>query len=378
MIKLLSKSTDKMKNNLIQIFIVILLSILLITGMLALISHLTGINLITIENQQQTTDNLKPDNINEKFDAKLVVNELESNQPEVFIRMIANKPARLTSSKNQSIVYEEIFDNEYRYVVSISNLGIGENIRKITLEAYDKEIFEKLTIDEQSINYSELSIKVFRKNTSNWSSRMPGRHKNSTFVFDGDSLTANVSKTRGLPSDYAPSDLVDLNVDKLLYTNTSNILLRAEAADALQIMLNALKRDTGLDIVIASGYRSYINQEETYAQWLRQLGQEEADKISARPGYSEHQLGTTVDFFSAESGFEYTERFDESRAGKWLRANSYKFGFVQSYPKGAEDLTGYSHEAWHYRYIGIENATNFQAQSLSLNQYLNSLLEKKL
>jgi len=75
-------------------------------------------------------------------------------------------------------------------------------------------------------------------------------------------------------------------------------------------------------------------------------GQEAADLYSAKPGTSQHQLGTTVDFGSIDDSFAYTE------AGKWLFAHADEFGFSLSYPENGLSITGYQYESWHYRYIG--------------------------
>ncbi|GIW08792.1 MAG: hypothetical protein KatS3mg060_3597 [Dehalococcoidia bacterium] len=68
--------------------------------------------------------------------------------------------------------------------------------------------------------------------------------------------------------------------------------------------------------------------------------------MSAKPGHSEHQLGTAIDFASAENGYELDESFANTREGKWLLANATRYGFVLSYPAGAESITGYAYEPW--------------------------------
>jgi D-alanyl-D-alanine carboxypeptidase len=157
-----------------------------------------------------------------------------------------------------------------------------------------------------------------------------------------------------------------------LYTNSQGIRLRSEAADNLALMLKDLQKTTGKIAVIASGYRSINDQFKQYVSWVTELGQEEADKVSARPGYSEHSLGTVVDFMSQDSGFTFTNEFDNTIAGKWLLENSYKYGFVQSYPKGKEAITGYNYEAWHYRYIGVENALDLKESNLTLKEWIEN------
>lgn len=115
----------------------------------------------------------------------------------------------------------------------------------------------------------------------------------------------------------------------------------------------ALRED--IKLVVSSSYRSWEYQENLYNRNVRQLGKEVADRESAPPGASQHQLGTVVDFGSI------TDAYAETVAGKWLLANSARFGWSLSYPQGYESITGYRWECWHYRYIGIQ-ATVFQKE----------------
>jgi LAS superfamily LD-carboxypeptidase LdcB len=102
------------------------------------------------------------------------------------------------------------------------------------------------------------------------------------------------------------------------------------------------------------------------------LGEDEARRVSAEPGHSEHQLGTTVDLTSADVGYGLVESFASAPAGEWLLANSHQYGFALSYPAGQEHVTGYAHEPWHYRYIGLDAADEWKASGLTLIEYLHS------
>jgi D-alanyl-D-alanine carboxypeptidase len=109
-------------------------------------------------------------------------------------------------------------------------------------------------------------------------------------------------------------------------------------------MVGAAKR-SGITLVFSSGYRSFEYQKYVYAREVKTYGQEVADRESARPGASQHQLGTAIDFGSI------TDAFAQSRAGKWLAAHAEEYGFSLSYPLGYEGVTGYRYESWHYRFI---------------------------
>ncbi len=152
-----------------------------------------------------------------------------------------------------------------------------------------------------------------------------------------------VDKTHALPSDYEPDDLVSLTEYDLSLNRRDLELRRAVMPDVLAMTEAARSND--IELVFSSCYRSYSYQETVYNRHVEQLGEEQAKRESAKPGTSQHQLGTTIDFGSI------TPAFAETPAGKWLYRNAWRYGFSLSYPAGQEELTGYMHEIWHYRYI---------------------------
>jgi D-alanyl-D-alanine carboxypeptidase len=182
-------------------------------------------------------------------------------------------------------------------------------------------------------------------------------------------LTTLVDKQHALPSGYAPPDLVAVTGDYIAPGYSAS--LRSDALAALVEMLDAAYV-AGYDIRVVSGYRSYDQQVVTYNYWVEQLGEEEANRVSAKPGYSEHQLGSTADLGTADLGWDLTEGFGSTAAGQWLAANSVQYGFALSYPEGKEDITGYAYEPWHFRYIGAGEAQAFQSSGLTLNQFLGA------
>jgi D-alanyl-D-alanine carboxypeptidase len=181
-----------------------------------------------------------------------------------------------------------------------------------------------------------------------------------------------VSKQLALPAGYVPPDLTPLPAE-LLVAGFGGQQLRTEAASALASMLAAAASEGGFDIRARSSYRSYAEQEATFQYWVDTLGLEEAERISARPGHSEHQLGTTSDLTAASAGWDLMESFGDTAEGQWLAANAHRFGFALSYPAGKEAVTGYAYEPWHYRYIGPGHASAWKASGLTLIEYLLSL-----
>lgn len=165
-------------------------------------------------------------------------------------------------------------------------------------------------------------------------------------------VTKVVNKKNPIPETYVPSDLVDAGGGQKL---------RKEAADSL-----ALMRTQTSTLVSASGYRSYATQKSLYEGYVKELGQAEADRQSARPGHSEHQTGLTMDFGPIE------EAFANGKAHTWLTANGYKYGWVLRYPANKETTTGYMYEPWHWRYVGVTVATDMRTKGVTtLEEYYN-------
>ncbi|MBN1524683.1 MAG: M15 family metallopeptidase [Spirochaetales bacterium] len=159
-----------------------------------------------------------------------------------------------------------------------------------------------------------------------------------------------VDRNTALSADYEPLDLVNLESHGVK-TRHAHLQGRIVAIYDLLSMFEEAKKDSHFFYVFSS-YRSYETQKETYNYWVQQLGKAEADRSSARPGHSEHQLGTTFDMSATDYKGDVFDGFDKSPAGIWLAENAWKYGFVMSYPENSEAITGYIHEPWHFRYVG--------------------------
>jgi D-alanyl-D-alanine carboxypeptidase len=183
------------------------------------------------------------------------------------------------------------------------------------------------------------------------SARIKTAAANSAFMADlsacleGDRyLRALVDKKHSLPTGYAPNDLVTLT-DSSYRVSRNGLTLRRVAAAALDEMAKAARAD-GVTLVASSTYRSYDYQTQVYNRNVREMGQEAADRESAKPGHSQHQTGLVVDFGSIDDSFAATP------AGRWMKANASRYGWSLSFPDGYEEVTGYRWESWHYRYVG--------------------------
>ena len=171
------------------------------------------------------------------------------------------------------------------------------------------------------------------------------------------------NKTYSLPSNFAPNNLVTINgyIKVVDYVKDAFLSLSSDA------------KAIGLNIYASSGYRSYSNQKYIYENYVSMDGKENADRYSARAGYSEHQTGLAIDVNTIDM------TFDNTSESVWLRENAYKYGFIIRYPKGKEEITGYMYEPWHIRYVGKElsNKLYKDGSYITLEEYygINSKYE---
>ena len=169
-----------------------------------------------------------------------------------------------------------------------------------------------------------------------------------------------------LPVDYAPADLVPLTQAGF----ADERLIRTVVTEDLRELREAAAA-AGNPVEVQSAYRSYAYQEQTFAYWVALEGREAALESSARPGHSEHQLGTAVDFRSAGGAAPWDlADWGETPAGSWMLENSWRYGFVVSYPAGTREITCYIYEPWHYRYVGREVAAQIQQSGLTPREWL--------
>lgn len=172
------------------------------------------------------------------------------------------------------------------------------------------------------------------------------------------------------PKTYVPADLVVPNVPLRSNITSDEKQLRVETARALEKMIAAAKVD-GVSLNVQSGYRSYNFQVTLYNRYVQQQGQAQADTQSARPGYSEHQTGFSVDLGGATRPSCNIETcYGDTTEGKWIAEHAHEYGFVVRYPEGKTSITGYVYEPWHLRYVGTELSTEMnKTQVLTLEEF---------
>ena len=176
-----------------------------------------------------------------------------------------------------------------------------------------------------------------------------------------DKLLILVNKYYYLDKDYTPDNLVYVGAE---YTKINCQL--NETAYQAYIKMSEQANSEDMHFYIRSAYRNYQDQAYIYNSYIKEDGQEVADKYSARAGFSEHQTGLAVDLAVGTGEFGI---FANTKEAKWLQENSYKFGFILRYPKDKTNITGYTYESWHFRYVGKEAAKIIYDENLTYEEY---------
>ena len=222
--------------------------------------------------------------------------------------------------------------------------------------SYIKKIYKN-----QKINYEDVISKVNTKNNN-----APYSKTSLTNMDKGYAILVN--KHYSLPEKYAPDDIVEMS-NWYAYPGNS---IRKDVLEAFKEMSKAAKED-GITLIVNSSYRSYDEQKKIYSEYEDKKGKEYADKYAARPDFSEHQTGLSLDIFTPGAGMG---NFENTKAFEWLSNNCYKYGFILRYPKDKEDITGYSYEAWHYRFLGKSLSKKVYDSGITFDEYYAYYLDK--
>lgn len=279
--------------------------------------------------------------------------------------------------------------NEYKLL----NLGYSNDEVDFLLDLNDDEIINYLlNQDKNSKIISILSEKYFLvKNFNSYVEYMNNNkdlssseivrdiniHLDKDFYEDTEKAnttldtTLLVNKHYLLDKDYIPDDLVNVS-QNYAWGEVGSQKVREVAYNAFLDMWNAANEE-GYYLMINSSYRSYEDQEIVYNNYKNSSGERFADSIAARPGSSEHQTGLALDIFSKTNTNKNT--FSQTDEAKWLKENAHNFGFILRYPEDKVDITGYSFESWHYRYVGKDIATYIYENDITYEEYYAYFLE---
>ena len=265
---------------------------------------------------------------------------------------------------NKDYTYQEI-----NYILNnyLSNIDILLNMKHINiLEFKDITNFDINKL-ERYLKYNEDNDYDLKTVVTyvNIGLDLEGYSEYKTYTLEeAKDITILVNKYHKLPDDYEPDDLVALSYNE-------NYKLRKEAAEAFEKLTNAGILENVIFYPF-SPYRSFATQNILYNRYKQVDGEKVADTYSARPGFSEHQLGLAVDVRSSNlSDNLTTEHYN------WMLENSYKYGFIIRYPKGKQHITQYIEEPWHIRYLGTELATKVHDSGLTYDEYYDIYMENR-
>ena len=256
----------------------------------------------------------------------------------------------------------------------LSSKLTNEQIQKVIDSPYEKNLTKFL--NEKYFIYKNLDkyLELYKTNTDSTKVvALVNTGANEEFystIKKTDTKKASlmiVNKFYGLDEKYEPSDLVevpgyyayaDIKISQSIYKSFTNMLDKA--------------RDAGYTLLASYGYRSYKDQKEAYDSIAAGSSERQADSIAARAGHSEFQTGLSV--VVDAYGKEIDKNSDEY---KWIKDNSYKYGFIIRYPEGKADITGFQTDYFRLRYVGVEAATRIHNENITFDEYYAYYIENK-
>ena len=371
-------------NKKLKVFLIILLSIILISLLIITVLKLINNNsdkkeientssnysktAVTTMKKMDLYDKINNQEYSKTIEVLLEDHELQEKYLDDYFKInytnISNFSSTINKLLNKNYNSEEInyitknFKNDIDILLNmehidilafqdISNFDINNLNRYLTYEKANKN-YDLATV----VTY--VNIGLDKEGYSDYTEYTEEEAQND--------LTILVNKYHKLPDNYEPNDLVSLSYN-------SNYYLRKEAADAFEKLTDAGILD-GIIFYPFSPYRSYKTQEVLYNRYVARDGQKAADTYSARPGFSEHQLGLAVDIRSNNLPDNLTPEHYE-----WMLDNSYKYGFIVRYPKGCQHITQFIEEPWHLRYLGVELATKVHDSGLTYDEYYDLYMD---
>ena len=295
----------------------------------------------SLENEEGPSSDLSSsESSSQQEDKKVEVEGISLSESKVSIYIGQTKMPIVTMSPKGATDKSEKWSSSDEKIASVDQMG---NIKGISA---GKCTIQVVSVSNPSIK-ADVAVEVQERPQSSSSSSNNSKKDESSSTPQNVTYIKGVliaNKTYALPASYNPG-------------------VNGEAYEAFNKMKSAAS-SAGLNIYIASGFRSYETQRQIYNSYVASYGQAKADTFSARPGHSEHQTGLCFDLNSIDDSFAYTQE------GAWVAENCYKYGFIIRYPKGKESITGYQYEPWHIRYLGVDLATSVYNSGLSLEEYL--------
>lgn len=154
----------------------------------------------------------------------------------------------------------------------------------------------------------------------------------------------------------------------------SDLYLNKTVIDELNGMIDDFHKAKGKnDLLIASAFRSFDHQKRLFDRKVDELGEADALTWVSRPGYSEHHTGLAIDLSVCNVRTGVTYHYDGKGIYSWINDNSYRYGFVVRYDVEKSDITGVSHEPWHFRYVGLPHGLIMHEKNYCLEEYMDYL-----
>lgn len=343
------------RNRIILIILTIVLGCLIIT-------KVNGN--IKIYNKEKNVNNNEDSNIKTLDNNISVKNNIYIARTGEIIELENFKIQLVNSTSENLLSINELGDVEFFIESEIASIK-------------DDKIYiseNAITLDEAKIyvNYngleSDITIKIYNS--------LQDTINNDLIVIDPSRYDTISNKNRSLPENYVPNDLISITDLPTVLENPEVNQLRKDAYEALKKLFTAAYEEKQYKLYARSGYRSYNTQVGLYSSYVASHGKEEADKFSAKPGQSEHQTGLVMDITTKDVNYQLTKDFGMTEEGKWVAENAHRFGFIIRYLEGKEDITGYTYEPWHLRYVGEKIATEVYLNKMTLEEYFEKLEEE--
>lgn len=298
-------------------------------------------------------------------------------------------------------IYNEKYLKEYKDIEFNNQSNFSEIITSFLPKGYSgKEINYLFNLSDKNINYLKEHDYADIKNYYSYKNFDAGKikryndykEKNNSYSYkdiityvnikmdlpvytdtvevnDANSLLVLVNKYNHLPKNYKPSDIEYVDG---AYSN--KVPMRKITKEAFLKLKEVAKEEGKMNLMPSTAFRDEAFQASLYNKYVASDGVTAADTYSARPGYSEHQTGLSIDLRNIDLGTTGKRLTDENF--KWLSDNAYRFGFIIRFPKDKEHITGYQFENWHIRYVGEDIAKIIHDEDLTLEEYIDLYITK--
>lgn len=286
-----------------------------------------------------------------------------------FVMIFALVFSFVSCAKANENVSEDVLKSS-----NLSSSSVSQNQKNLQEENAQNAKLKKfdLVYSQMSISFQK-EVKIPNEKKAEFISDIENlfvQEKNILDEFSSDDLSLYylIDKTHNVSSEYEPKNLQHLTSNEYYAVNKNNLSLRPEANAALFELAQAATAD-GIHLTVSSTYRSYEYQKNLFNYWVSVDGLKEAERESARPGTSQHQLGLALDFAPVD------DAFDKTPEGAWVYKNAAKYGWSLSFPQGYEEITGYRWECWHFRFIGKFACQVQEKWFCNVQQYMIEFLD---